>query len=135
MLASSQAQCEVATIHGGAVVDPTLRLIECDSAFATLIQARERGVLGQPIDALFPELERPLRAVLADGLPRGPLPMDRCCMGGCAWQLTPLRTTRGTVVAVELLLGNADACTTCDVVAGPLQTPSVRAVLDGLFAF
>ncbi|PDW02540.1 PAS domain-containing sensor histidine kinase [Candidatus Viridilinea mediisalina] len=122
-------------VQGGAVVDPLLRLIDVDDRFATLFNASGRGLLGQTIDTLLPELEVPLRAVLADGVPRGPFSMGYGLNGSCAWQLMPLRTTRGTIVAVELLLGAADVLSETQSSCGALQMPSVRAVLDGLFAF
>lgn len=128
-------QHTVTQVQVGAVVDPMLRLIEFNDRFATLFNVHGRGMLGQTIDTLLPELELPLRAVLADGVPRGPLAMDYGLNGACAWQLMPLRTMRGTITAVELLFGAAEVFGNESASGGALQMPSVRALLDGLFAF
>lgn len=120
------AEASQAAAAGGAVVDQALRLIELDEAFARLAGGTREQLLGQPIGDLLPALEAPLRAVLDSdhALPRVPLqrPAGRLLHVG----LAPLRTARGTVAGVELILEPAGL---------EAQPPTVRAVLDGLFAF
>ncbi len=110
----------------GAVVDQGLRIIELDEAFARLIGDTRGALLGQPIPDLLPALAAPLRAVLTSGhaLPR--VLLQRPEDTPLSLRLAPLRTTRGTIAGVELMVEPA----------GPeAQPPTVRAVLDGLFAF
>lgn len=69
------ARDEAVSTHGGAVVDRTLRLIELDGRFAALAGGSVASLLGRTIGDVLPALEAPLRRVLADGQPHGPLPI------------------------------------------------------------
>jgi PAS domain S-box-containing protein len=111
---------------GGAVVDLALRLIELDAAFARLVGGTRESLLGQSIRDLLPALEAPLCAVLTSGHALPYVPLQRPEDTPLPLRLVPLRTTRSTIVGVELIIDPA----------GPeAQPPTVRQVLDSLFAF
>lgn len=122
-------------LHGGAVVDRTLHLIELDDEFAALLGDTMASLLGQPIDVVWPASASAIREVLADGRPRGPLVLAAAQGRACALQFVPMYTARATISAVELLIVAEHSVAAQSDAVGPLQSPSVRAVLDGLFAF
>jgi PAS domain S-box-containing protein len=128
------ARSEAIPAYGGAVVDCALRLIELDDAFAELVGDTVASLLGRKIGEVLPALEAPVRAALADERPYGPLTITDSQGAPVTCRLTPLRTARGTLFGAELTIAPATAPARPAAV-GSLQSPSVRAVLDGLFAF
>jgi PAS domain S-box-containing protein len=126
---------ETTMLHGGAVVDRTLHLIELDAEFAALLGDTAENLLGQPVGVVLPASEHVVREVLADGQPRGPLVFAAAQGRTGALQFVPMYTARATIIAVELLIVAERSAPLTTAAEGPLQSPPVRAVLDGLFAF
>lgn len=102
------ATIEVSTVSVGAVVDRALRLIELDAAFAALVDATTpENLLGRPISDLFPHLEVPLREVLTSEQMLFAVPIQVHSNGHAPLDLAPLRSSRGTIVGVELTISSS----------------------------
>lgn len=120
---------------GSALVDRRLLFVETDATFATLVGKAESALRDQPISAVMPELEKPLRTVLTTGIGLHQVPLARA-LGSVptdgAVDLLPLRSERGTVLAIEIIYRPLVATPEHDGAAEPMQseTPAAGAITD-----
>ncbi|NJN17386.1 MAG: PAS domain S-box protein [Oscillochloris sp.] len=120
------AQSRTTAQRGGAVVDRQLRFIELDAVFAAVAGDTVENLIGRTVAELFPALESPLRAAFSASRSNGPLPLISAAVNSRVVYLHPLRTSRGTIAAIELAL---------EPLGAVLDVPSARTVINNLFAF